>query len=44
MKTKDKFSSYSIKGKIFNNRVIKSATNNHLDNTVGTISDTELEM
>lgn len=44
MKTKDKFSSFRIKGKTAKNRFIRSATNSHLNNTDGTISDAEIEM
>lgn len=44
MKTNDKFSPYSINGKIAKNRFIRSATNSHLDNIDGTISDAEIEM
>ena len=44
METNDKFSSFIINGKTAKNRFIRSATNSHLDNTDGTISDAELEM
>lgn len=44
MKTKDKFSPFTIKNKTAKNRFIRSATNSHLDNTDGTISDAEIEM
>lgn len=44
MKTFDKFSEYNLNGKIAKNRFIRSATNSHLDNTDGTISDAEIEM
>lgn len=44
MKTVDKFSPYTIKGKVAKNRFIRSATNSHLDNTDGTISEAEIEM
>lgn len=44
MKTKDKFSPFTLNGKIAKNRFIRSATNSHLDNTDGTISDAEIEM
>ena len=44
MKTNDKFSPFRINGKTAKNRFIRSATNSHLDNTDGTISDAELEM
>ncbi len=38
------FSDFAINGKIAKNRFIRSATNSHLDNTDGTISDAEIEM
>lgn len=44
MKTTDKFSPFTINGKTVKNRFIRSATNSHLDNTDGTISDAEIEM
>lgn len=44
METKDKFSPFIINGKTAKNRFIRSATNSHLDNTDGTISDAEIEM
>lgn len=44
MKTTDKFSSFTINGKTAKNRFIRSATNSHLDNIDGTISDAEIEM
>lgn len=44
MKKSDKFSEISINGKIAKNRFIRSATNTHLDNVDGTISDAEIEM
>lgn len=44
MAIKDKFSQVEINGHIINNRFIRSATNSHLDNTDGTISDAEIEM
>ena len=44
MNTTDKFSPFIIKGKTAKNRFIRSATNSHLDNTDGTISDAEIEM
>lgn len=44
MKTTDKFSPFEIKGKTIKNRFIRSATNSHLDNIDGTISDAEIEM
>lgn len=44
MKTKDKFSSFTLKRKTVKNRFIRSATNSHLDNTDGTISDAEIDM
>ncbi|MDE6548871.1 MAG: NADH:flavin oxidoreductase [Muribaculaceae bacterium] len=44
METNDKFSSFVINGKIAKNRFIRSATNSHLDNIDGTISDAEIEM
>lgn len=44
MNTKDKFSPFTVNGKTAKNRFIRSATNSHLDNTDGTISDAEIEM
>ncbi|MDE5997902.1 MAG: NADH:flavin oxidoreductase [Muribaculaceae bacterium] len=44
MNTTDKFSPFIIKGKTAKNRFIRSATNSHLDNTDGIISDAEIEM
>lgn len=44
MKITDKFSPFNINGKIAKNRFIRSATNSHLDNIDGTISDAEIEM
>ncbi|MDE7347422.1 MAG: NADH:flavin oxidoreductase [Muribaculaceae bacterium] len=44
MNTTDKFSPFIINGKTAKNRFIRSATNSHLDNTDGTISDAEIEM
>ena len=44
MKTTDKFSPFIINGKTAKNRFIRSATNSHLDNTDGTISEAEIEM
>lgn len=44
MKTTDKFSPFTINGKTVKNRFIRSATNSHLDNTDGIISDAEIEM
>ncbi|MDE7470519.1 MAG: hypothetical protein K2M57_03640, partial [Paramuribaculum sp.] len=44
MKTTDKFTPFTIKGVTAKNRFIRSATNSHLDNTDGTISDAEIEM
>ena len=44
METNDKFSSFIINGKTAKNRFIRSATNSHLDNIDGTISDAEIEM
>ncbi len=41
---KKAFSEYAINGKIAKNRFIRSATNTHLDNVDGTISDAEIEM
>lgn len=44
MKTTDKFSPFTVNGKTVKNRFIRSATNSHLDNTDGIISDAEIEM
>ena len=44
MKTIDKFSPFTVNGKTVKNRFIRSATNSHLDNTDGIISDAEIEM
>ena len=44
MKTTDKFSPFTVNGKTVKNRFIRSATNRHLDNTDGKISDAEIEM
>ncbi|MDE6299380.1 MAG: NADH:flavin oxidoreductase [Muribaculaceae bacterium] len=44
MNTRDKFSPFSLNGHTAKNRFIRSATNSHLDNTDGTISDAEIEM
>ncbi len=41
---KKALSEYAINGKIAKNRFIRSATNTHLDNVDGTISDAEIEM
>lgn len=43
MKT-DKFSSFTVNGKAAKNRFIRSATNSHLNNVDGTVSDAEIEM
>lgn len=44
MTATDKFSPFTINGKTAKNRFIRSATNSHLDNIDGTISDAEIEM
>lgn len=40
----DKFSPFAVNGKTAKNRFIRSATNSHLCNTDGTVSDAEIEM
>ena len=41
---KDCFSPFTLRGKTAPNRFIRSATNSHLDNTDGSISEAELQM
>lgn len=41
---KKAFSDYTINDKTIKNRFVRSATNTHLDNVDGTISDAEIEM
>ncbi len=38
------FSPIEVKGKTIKNRFIRSAVNDHLGNTDGTVSDAEIEM
>lgn len=44
METEKMFSPYMLKGKRVKNRFIRSATNDHLGNADGTVSDAEIDM
>ncbi|MDE6577087.1 MAG: NADH:flavin oxidoreductase [Muribaculaceae bacterium] len=44
MSAANKFSSFVVNGHPVKNRFIRSATNSHLDNTDGTISEAEIQM
>ena len=44
METEKMFSPYMLKGKRIKNRFIRSATNDHLGNADGTVSDAEIDM